>query len=141
MRRPPISDRIDELRTTLVTRPDPTWAARRLMSLVADPTFRREADPIEHPQLARRLWSLLGRIGELPLRHALDAPVAMERHGPTGTILGFVPAGLHQAPFVFFESERAGLLVAPGARARGHHRFTLPAAVEPIELAVRRRAG
>ncbi len=138
MRRPPIESRIAELRSTLLGRPDPTWAARRLMSLVADPAFRRDADPIEHRPLARRLWALLGRIGALPPGQALDAPIAMERHGPSGTVIGFVPAGLHQAPFVYFEGERAGLLVAPGVRDAAHHRFTLPATVEPIELAARR---
>lgn len=141
MRRPPIESRIDELRAALSGRPDPSWAARRLMALVADPGFRRDADPIDHRPLARRLWALLGRIGGLSPSVPLDTPVPMERHGPTGTVLGFVPAGLHQAPFVYFEVERIGLLVATGGAVAGHHRFTLPAAVEPIELAVRRRAG
>lgn len=135
MRRPPISSRVAELRSMLLSRPDPTWAARRLMSLVADSDFRREADPIDHRPLARRLWALLGRIGGLPPGSPVDAPVAMEHHAPTGTIIGFVPAGLHQAPFIYFEGERTGLLVAPGS---GHHRFTLPAAVEPVEPALRR---
>ena len=138
MRRPSIESRIAELRSTLFGRPDPTWAARRLMSLVADPGFRRDADPVEHRRLARRLWALLRRIGALSAGQPVDAPVAMERHGPTGTIIGFVPAGLHQAPFVYFEADRAGLLVSPAARGAGHHRFTLPATVEPLELAVRR---
>lgn len=140
MRRPPIHSRIEEVRQTLTGRPDPAWAARRLMSLVADPCFRREADPVEHRALARRLWALLRRIGGLPSSQPHDTPVAMERHGPTGTILGFMPTGLRQAPFVYFEAERTGLLIATGGRAAGHHRFTLPASVEPIELTVGRKA-
>lgn len=138
MRRPSIASRVAELRSMLLGRPDPTWAARRLMSLVADPGFRRDADPIEHRRLAKRLWDMLARIGALPPGAQTDAPIAMERHGPTGTLVGFVPAGRHSAPFIYFESERTGLLVAPGS---GHHRFTLPATVEPLEIALRRRAG
>lgn len=140
MRRAPIESRIAQLRSTLLGRPDPTCAARRLMSLVADPAFRRDADPIEHPRLTRRLWRLLARIGALAPGHPLDTPIAMEHHAASGTVLGFVPAGLRQAPFVYFEAERAGLLVAPGVGAATHHRFTLPAAAEAGHDGRHRRA-
>lgn len=142
MRRPSIDTRLDALRASLLREPDPTHAARRLMSIVADPAFRRDADSVDNPRLAARLWTLLGRIGRLAPGQPHDAPIPMERYAPAGVVLGFVPIGLRPAPFVYFEADHRGLLVAPGRGAASHHRFTLAAEAPGREPGQRdRRVG
>lgn len=122
--------RLDALRRALAEEPDPTRAARRLMAIIADPALRRHGDRAEHARLGQRLWTLLGRIGRRPADG--EGPIPMERYAPGGILHGFVPLGLREAPFVYFERERLGLLVAPGRGGASHHRFTLPAEAAPL---------
>lgn len=128
MRRPPITERIDALRAALLSDDDPSRAAHHLMSLVADPALARDADPTEHPTLAARLWALLARAERRADDPPPGTPIPMERYAPAGVLLGFVPAGLRPAGFVYFEADHVGLLVAPGPLGARHLRFALPAA-------------
>jgi hypothetical protein len=128
MRRPPIAERIDALRAALLTEPDPSRAAHHLMSLVADPAFVRDVDPIEHAPLAERLWALLARVDRRAGDPPAGAPIPMERYAPAGVLLGWVPLGLRPAGFVYFEDEQVGLLVSPGTAEGRHLRFSLAAA-------------